>query len=314
MNLARRRFLSIAAVLTTAPAHALTNVSPHTWHGQAFGGEISLSLHAPHDKAQVAFEQVQSIVRHIESLFSLYDPTSALSQLNRRGSLEMSTEFREVAEAADYAYHLTQGLFDPTVQPMWQAAARGRKPADFADVIGWHKVTFTHSHITLAKGQALTFNGIAQGYATDRVTDWLTTNGFERILVNIGEHRASGDAWTLGIEDPTHGVVGHRTLADRAIATSSPLATPVGLHGHIFYPKTATGESQLIDDSVTDNHKTGSLPRWSTVSVEATTATLADALSTGAVFAQESLLQKIRQSKGVYRITLIDQKGDVTTL
>ncbi len=313
MNLTRRRFLSIAAVLTAAPAHALTNASLHTWHGQAFGGEISLSLYASRDKAQAAFEQIQVIVRHIESLFSLYDPTSALSQLNRRGSLEMPTEFRELVEAADYAYHLTQGLFDPTVQPMWQAAATGRKPADVVEVIGWHKVGFTHSHINLATGQALTFNGIAQGYATDRVTDWLTTNGFERILVNIGEHRASGDVWTLGIEDPTHGIVGHRTLADRAIATSSPLATPVGLYGHIFNPQTAQPESRLIDDRLTDNHKIDS-PRWSTVSVEAATATQADALSTGAVFAKESLLQKIRQSEGVYRITLIDQKGDVTTL
>lgn len=314
MNLTRRRFLTIAAVFTALPARALTNASLHTWHGQAFGGEVSLSLHAPRDKALLAFQHVEAIVRRIESLFSLYDPASGLSQLNQRGTLVMSAEFSELVEAADYAYHLTDGLFDPTVQPMWKAAVKGHNPDTVADVIGWQKVTFTRSHIRLAPGQALTFNGIAQGYATDSVTEWLKGHGFERILVNIGEYRASGDAWRIGVEDPKHGIVGHRTLADRAIATSSPLATPVGDYGHIFNPKTALPELQLNNENAKDNPEINPQPRWSTVSVEANTATLADALSTGGGYATKAQLRRIRQSTGVRRITLIDENGDVTTL
>ena len=41
-------------------------------------------------------------------------------------------------------------------------------------------------------GAAITLNGIAQGYATDRVVDMLRTGGLSTTLVNMGEIRAIG--------------------------------------------------------------------------------------------------------------------------
>ena len=290
MSLTRRRFLTIAAVCTAAPAAART----HRWQGRAFGGDISLAITGPRTKSEAAIAAARELIAETEQLFSLYDPASDLSRLNRTSTLAMHPQFQTLVSAADAAHRLTGGLFDPSVQPLWQAIADGRDPADAASAIGWNKVRVDNNRITLAPGQALTFNGIAQGFATDRVANWLTEHGFDNTLVNIGEHRATGGHWTLGLEDPQHGHLGTRTLQRGAIATSSPLATPVGRDGHILHPQAR--------------------PRWSTVSVEADTATLADSLSTGLVLADLPQIRRIRHVTGVSRITLVGPAGDIRSL
>ena len=50
------------------------------------------------------------------------------------------------------------------------------------------------------------------------------------------------------------------------------------------------------------------------MSVEAETATLADALSTGLALGDLALAKRVRGAKGVHRITLIDPGGDLFTL
>ena len=55
----------------------------------------------------------------------------------------------------------------------------------------------------------LTLNGIAQGFASDRVLATLRGHGIEHALINIGEHAplgesAAGDPWTVGIQHPRH--------------------------------------------------------------------------------------------------------------
>ena len=57
----------------------------------------------------------------------------------------------------------------------------------------------------LRPGTALTLNGIAQGYVTDRIVDPLR-RGIERCLVDLGETRGAGArpdgrGWQVGIKD-----------------------------------------------------------------------------------------------------------------
>ena len=194
---------------------------------------------------------------------------------------------------ADKAHDLTGGLFDPTVQPLWRAVAQGGDVEAARVLTGWDRVKVREGVIHLGAGQMLTFNGIAQGFATDLVAEILRDHGFDRALVNIGEYRATGGAWRLGLADPIHGLLATRTIGTGAIATSSPMGTPVGPDGHIIHPAVR--------------------PRWSTVSVEAETAAMADALSTGLVLADLDLVRKVRVTSGVHRITLIDADGNLST-
>jgi len=255
----RRRFLAISAAALALPARA----EPVRWRGYAMGAEVSLTLEAPEDQAKAALEEVRAILRKTEALFSLYRPASRLSQLNATGRLERpETGFTALLDLCDQAHRLTNGRFDPTVQPLWQALAQGKNPDPAKRLIGWQRVRHSKTQVTLAAGQALTFNGIAQGYATDLVSAALKRAGLTRVLVNIGEYHGTGRDWQIGVADPSHGLVARQSLKNRALATSSPGAMPLG-----------QDQTHIIDPL-------GQASKWSTVSVEADTATMADALST----------------------------------
>lgn len=291
MSMNRRRFLCISAAMAATPAWSVT----HSWQGRALGADVSLKIKGPREVAILALQQVQRQLIEIERLFSLHDPSSALVELNRTGSLSNpDVRFTQLMQAADVAHIATDGLFDPTIQPLWRALASDGDTDAASAVIGWDRVLFDPGHIQLDQGQALTFNGIAQGFATDLVTAQLAVLGLTDTLVNIGEYRALGGPWRLGISDPTHGRLGMRTLDGNAIATSSPAAMLLGDHAHILHRDIT--------------------PRWSTVSVEAVTATLADGLSTALCLAPRDIIDAVRAQSGVQRITLVDFEGNLSSL
>lgn len=291
MTLTRRRFLTISAALAATPASAATE----QWQGRAMGAEVSLTVRGPRDAAAHAITETQALLRQIEALFSLHDPGSALSRLNATGVLTApDARFVALMQAADQGYRVTGGLFDPTMQPLWLASARGHDPAQARAAVGWDRVRFDARAVRLGAGQAVTFNGIAQGFATDLISDRLLSLGLRDVLVNIGEHRALGGPWQLAISDPAHGMLGLRSLTDRAIATSSPTAMHLGAQTHILHPTAR--------------------PHWSTVSVEAATATLADCLSTAICLAPRDQAAALRHLPDVLRVTLVDFDGNLSTL
>ncbi|WP_299831369.1 FAD:protein FMN transferase [uncultured Roseobacter sp.] len=292
MTLSRRRFLTISAGFACAPGVT----QAHTWQGRAFGADVSITLHGPKPHAMAALRKARAQIAEIEKLFSLYNPNSALSQLNTKGALHTpDARFLALMRAADQAFEVTGGLFDPTVQTLWHALATGENTDVAQKAVCWRRVRFGVQKITLSKGQALTFNGIAQGFATDEITQALKAQGMQNVLVNIGEYRAVGGPWRLGLSDPTWGHLGTRTVTDAAIATSSPGAMSIGPADHILHPVAR--------------------PRWSTVSVEAPTATLADSLSTALVLADIDQITEIKKtSHDLGRVTLVSMQGDLITL
>lgn len=289
MMLGRRRFLAISAAFACSPGAALAT----TWSGRGFGAEISITLYGPSEITEPALIEARATLQHIEELFSLYDPSSGLSLLNATGVLTSpDTDFLALVSASDQAFRTTAGLFDPTVQTLWRARSMDTQVTSQKD---WRDVRFSSEAIELTEGQMLTFNGIAQGYATDRITDILSAYGLTEALVNIGEFRALGGPWRLGISDPHHGQLATRALTGRAIATSSPSALEVEGRSHIMH------RSQM--------------PKWSTVSVEAATATAADSLSTALTLASRDQIEQIKsQRDDVHRIILIDGRGDLSTV
>jgi thiamine biosynthesis lipoprotein len=185
-------------------------------------------------------------------------------------------------------------LFDPTVQPLWQALADGGATNRAREAIGWNRVQITPDRVSLQPNQALTFNGIAQGFATDLVAEMMDANRFDNALINIGEYRSTGGSWRLGMQDAQHGLLGQRTLTRGAIATSDTSASPLGERGHILHPRAQ--------------------PHWSSVSVEADTAAWADALSTALTLAPLDQVRAIKAAANLRRVTLVSFDGELITL
>ncbi len=288
MTLSRRRFLTISAAMAATPVWAQTQ----SWQGHAFGADVSLTIRGG---APDMLPQIRELLTDLEHLFSLYDPASALVRLNDAGELpHPAAPFTALMATAAQAHVMTDGLFDPSVQPLWRAVSEGGDVDAARALVGWGKVHWDADGVQLGAGQALTLNGIAQGFATDLVAEHLAAQGLTEVLVNIGEYRALGGPWRLGISDPVHGQLGMRTLERGAIATSSPSAMQLGDQTHILHPDAR--------------------PRWSTVSVEARTAALADSLSTALCLAPRELIEQVRAQDGVRRITLVDFEGNLTSL
>ncbi len=291
MSLSRRRFLTIAAAFAATPASA----TPHRWKGRALGAYVEITIHGPAEWAEAALSNTRIILTEIERLFSLYDPNSALSRLNRHGSAHaLAQNFAHLLAEVHTVHKATNGLFDPTVQPLWRALAEGRAAKPVLPLVGWEKVRLENGSIRLAPGQSLTLNGIAQGFATDRVADAFAAEGLTNTLINIGEFRGTGGPWHLGLVDPAFGTLGRRTIAEGAIATSSPQALPLAGNGHIIHPTAK--------------------PIWSTVSVEAETATMADGFSTALTMADLPMIRDLIGRYGLRRVTLVDAEGDLITL
>jgi thiamine biosynthesis lipoprotein len=297
---------------------AATAGEPVRWQGSALGAQVSIEIHH-RDRTAAARSVERAIVevRRLERQFSLYQPDSAICELNRTGILVAPDPDMVALLQASLGYaDLTGGAFDPTVQPLWQlyqqhfAADRpdpaGPSPAQLAEAlskVGRDGLRVGADRIVLLKrGAAITLNGIAQGYATDRVVDLLRSAGLSSTLVDMGEIRAigarpDGTPWRIGLADP--GQPGRLSetveLADRAVATSAATGFSFDREGrftHLFDPR--TGRSP---------------PLYRSISVIAPTATEADAFSTGFGLMPLAAIQRIIRERQDLDVKVLDHLG-----
>ena len=293
--ISRRRAITIfgaaagAAAFPTLAMRRAQAAELYEWQGVALGAPARIALsHSDQAEAERLFALCAAEIERVELEFSLHRGDSALVRLNRDGVVAVpSLDMVQLLTEANRYAALTDGAFDVTVQPLWQLYADhfSGNPADLAgpdedavaaarSLVDYRELEVSPEKIALSKpGMAVTLNGIAQGYVTDRVADLLRANGIESVLVDLGETRAVGEhpdarPWAIGLADPfdpaNYGKVVE--LVDRALATSGGYGTRFsadGRHHHLFHP--ATGKSA--------NHN-------ASVSVLAAQATAADALST----------------------------------
>ncbi len=323
----RRRAITIfgaAAGGALLPGAAGAGAAPlREWYGAALGAQARIVLAHPDEAAaRRLFDSCAGEIERLEAEFSLHRPDSALSRLNRDGALETpSLDMVRVLGAARRVSTLTGGAFDVTVQPLWLLYAEHffRHPGDAAgpaeDEVAAARALADYRALEVSpgraaltrKGMAVTLNGIAQGYITDRVAELLRDGGIDNVLVDLGEARAvgrhpEGRPWAIGLADPRdparYGPVVE--LANRALATSGGYGTRFsadGRHHHLFAP--ASGRSA--------NHHLS-------VSVVADDATTADALSTGLFVAPPPVAERVARNMPQIAVYLTAADGEMRRL
>lgn len=327
MGLTRRRFLRISAAAASCGAASLlvsgaptaAERAPAVWRGLAMGNLVSIEIrHSDPEKANKLLEMARAEIERLESIMSLYRPDSALSAFNRDGVLrDPPLDFVNVLAEARRFGALTNGAFDVTVQPLWQAYAAyfGKAGCDprgpdrdmirrVAEHVDYRALEIEPTAIGLSRsGMAVTLNGIAQGYITDRITELLRNEGLQHVLVDLGEIRALGsrDAtrpWQVGIENPLgpRAILAEVTLDNRALATSGSYGFRFDVAGrfhHIFDPRS------------------GSCPqRYASVTVIAPDATTADALATASNLLAPEEIASVLEVAGADRALLVGFDGN----
>ena len=236
-----------------------------SWQGEVLGAASELTLwHSDEALARRAILKARHEIVRYESIFSLYRD-SEVTRLNRDGVVRPSPELLEVIDASQRLGAISGGAFDITVQPLWRVYEQHfwsrsdvapdirARALDVARTrVDFRRVRGGATRVEVPPGMAVTLNGIAQGYITDRIADLLRNEGFEHAVVDLGEWRALGDhpegrPWRAA----TRG--GDIELNDNALAVSSGSGTtfePSGQFHHIFDPATGASAARLAEVAV----------------------------------------------------------------
>ncbi len=271
-NLSRRRFISLTAAFSaTLLAGTTATAAPRAirWRGVVLGAEAEIIIHHPDPVlARRLIAASLDEVARLERVFSLYRADSELVALNDAGRLARpSHDMLRLLSLSRRIANLSGGAFDVSVQPLWRLYADhfsqpGADPAGpgaaaiaaAARRVDYRAISFDTTAVRFEKpGMALTFNGIAQGYITDRVAGLLRGGGLGHVLTNMGEIYAAGgadDGRPWRIESPASG--GVVDVTDGAVATSQGAGTVfdrAGRHHHLLDPH--SGHCAAYYDAVT---------------------------------------------------------------
>lgn len=287
----RRRFISLSGAAIGLGLAKISYYPRTEWHGVAFGADASITLRGDSILAKKTLKEITSDIEDLENLFSLYKPNSALSMLNRTGILyDPPSRFLDLLENCAQLHQISDGMFDPTIQGIW-LAYEGRTDVS----LGFQHVIWDEKQVKFNRpNMALSFNGIAQGYATDVMSDVLRSYGFQTQLVNIGEYRAGQGQWHIRLGSIKNSY--DLTLSEQAVATSEPGALRFkNKQSHIINPYDMRAST-----------------KWKSITVIATNATIADGYSTAFAYFSINKIKEIRMKVDeIMRIILIDKNDEI---
>ncbi|KAF0809446.1 thiamine biosynthesis lipoprotein [Alcanivorax sp. S71-1-4] len=202
---------------------------------------------------------IEVLLTTINQQMSTYIDDSDISRFNQAGPETwhaVPPDFARVLEAALALSHASGGAFDPTVGPLvnlWGFGPTGRRdqapPAAEREAararVGWQRLQWDAAHQRLLQpgGVYLDFSAIAKGYAVDRVGEYLSGQGVDAWLVDIGGEvrtrgrKADGEPWRIAVERPLAGTREINTVVrpgDMAMATSGDYRNFFEDNGHSF--------------------------------------------------------------------------------
>jgi thiamine biosynthesis lipoprotein ApbE len=279
--------LAAAALTPTAstPAVPPDHSSFSFHHDHVLGTSLDLWLLAP-DMATAERAEAVALaeVERLRQVFSLYDPDSELSRLNRTaGSVAASADLRAVLRRYERWQAVSAWACNPQVgalAALWAVAERtGFVPdraalAALADAIrrpGW-RIDDAAGTVTRTSPHPLDLNAGAKGYILGRAADAVraAVPAVAGGLVNLGGDLVGwgARAWPLGVQDPAAPAenaepLGGLWLTDGAVATSGGYQrffTVRSLrYSHLLDPRTGQPANDIASatvvapDSVTAN-------------------------------------------------------------
>ncbi|MCM1066471.1 MAG: FAD:protein FMN transferase [Muribaculaceae bacterium] len=193
------------------------------------GSTWGTSFHIVYKSDRPIDSLIDSAMRVVDDEFSMFNPASTVSAINRGDTDTVSRAFAELFDLALKINGFSDGAYDPTVAPLTHLWGFGKnhieaEPSDSSvaealRTVGIAQCRIDHGHII--KKDAATefdFSSIAKGYGVDLVGRMLESHGIADYMVEIGgEVRASGLSdkrrpWRIQIDAPTGGLAHTRLM------------------------------------------------------------------------------------------------------
>ncbi len=311
-----KRFL--CAVFALMMACSLVGCgTPKPVEQSIFAMDTYMTLIAYGDAAGDALGAAGKKINALEAQLSRTVDSSAVSQLNKNGTLTPDDEIYDLLCAAVRYADATDGNFDMTIAPIVSAwgittdAPRVPSDAEIAELlpkVGSKHIQFSDGTVTLDKGCAIDLGGIAKGYASDCVAKIFKEYGVESGTISLGGNvyvcgnKPDGSAWNVAIQDPEG--------EDYAcmLALSDAFAVTSGGYQRNFTAEDGTVYQHIIDP------KTG-IPAKSdlrSVTVVAENGTMADAYSTALyVMGEQGAIDFWHNHRDDFDMVLITDDGRI---
>src|SRR5688572_13845555 len=211
-------WLALAGCTNRPPELALS--------GPAMGTVYSVKVaDAPHEvDAADVLTAIDEVLAGIDRGMSGYRSDSEIARFNASRSVDwfaVSPDVAAVVVAALEISELSEGAFDVTVAPLvaaWgfgpdgaRAAPDRGQLAQIAERVGFTKLHVRADPPALRKdvaGLTVDLNGIAPGFAVDRLAERFVAMRIERFMIEIGGEvrtrglNSKGEPWRVAIERP----------------------------------------------------------------------------------------------------------------
>jgi len=229
-------------------------------------------------KASIIARDCFRLIDSLSQIFSDYDSSSEVSKINALAGIRpvgMSPAMLDLILQSKLAYRKSHGAYDISIGPLsllWRKARKNKEfpPASSIDAarklvgFNWIQIDRKASTIYLSKkGMRLDFGGIAKGYITQWVIDYLKNRGIREALADAGGDISMSGAplnskgWLVGVNIPetTDDLLNQQLqLANISVATSGDAYQYLEKNGvkysHIINPKTGHGVSWLRNVTV----------------------------------------------------------------
>ena len=199
--------------------------------GQIFG----TLYHVTYQSNQNLKTEIEEELKKVDAAFSMFNPQSTVSQLNRDEQPVLNEMFVDVFRQAQTIYQETDGAFDVTVAPLVNAWGFGFKHEQMPtkaqvdslmQLVGMQYVRLLEKptgHFTLVKERPvmLDFSAIAKGYGSDVIARLLRQHDIKNFMIEIG-----GEVVTQGVsEKRVPWKVGVTKPVDDSLAVNTELQT-----------------------------------------------------------------------------------------
>lgn len=207
--------------------------------GFIFGTTYSITYQSDVDLQK----DIETEMNKVNTSLSTFEPQSIISKVNQNRDVRVDNMFTEVFTLAEKVSHETNGAFDITVAPLvneWgfgfkTGVAPNRHVIDSLRLLtGYKKVKLIHSRVVKIDPRImLDCSGIAKGYGSDVVANFLRSKGIDNFMVEIGgEIVTSGISpdripWRIGVTKPVDDSLQQQqelqtvlNVTDKAMATS----------------------------------------------------------------------------------------------
>ncbi|MFC7680530.1 FAD:protein FMN transferase [Paenibacillus sp. GCM10028914] len=190
------------------------------------------------------FNEIEELLQTIDAEMSRTNSKSELHKVNDNAGIKpvqvSEQTFNVIQKAYDYS-KLTEGRFNLAIGPLVSLWNIGNEDAHVPDQSEITKLIplSQYDQIELnpdtrevylkQKGMIIDLGGIAKGYSADVIAKYLTDNGFNSAIIDLGGNvlalgqKPGGRSWTIGIQDPDlsrGNPIGNLKVENKTIVTS----------------------------------------------------------------------------------------------